>query len=361
MSSKEHKIFILYSIFVLFFIFLTTKYLNLYEIIHVAGQMDAISYTEISNSAPDLPKNNDIIIKHVAQRFLIPYLAGSISNFLNIDSFLIFKFFTQVFIFVFWCLVFFYVKNQKFNIRESVIFFSLLFLNPYIIRNHVFNPVQAHDLLFFSITLILSYLIINNKNRWLIFFGSVGIFLRQTAVALFIGSFLILLKKKRFIECFFLSILFLFFLFFISLIADIISPHNFSFKYAYGIIFYDFSQIEKLIRFLGLPIISFFPLGIFILSKIKKNIDKDKFLILTFICLMMIAQPILAGPDGSLRNIVRISTLCYPIIVSLLFYRYDISKIINNNLIFFTYVAGLFIWSLHPTFSIFDFFGFLRF
>ena len=116
-----------------------------------------------------------------------------------------------------------------------------------------------------------------------------------------------------------------------------------------------------MIRFVALPIISFFPLGIFILSKIKKNIDKDKFLILTFMCLMMIAQPILAGPDGSLRNIVRISTLCYPIIVSLLFYRYDISKIINNNLIFITYIVGLFFWSLHPTFSIFDFFGFLRF
>ena len=62
-----------------------------------------------------------------------------------------------------------------------------------------------------------------------------------------------------------------------------VSVHYFNFKYAYGIIFYDFSQIEKLFRFLCLPLVSFFPLGIFIFSRRKDNTDKKKFINIAFL------------------------------------------------------------------------------
>lgn len=361
MIKKDNIIFYSFIVAVLTFLLTTTKYLSLHDIIHIAGQMDVISYTEISKYSPFLPTDNEVIIKHIAQRFFIPYLAGIISYYTSIDLFLIFKFFTFIFIIFFIFIILYYTNKNKFNTKEKILFFSLLFLNPYIVRHHIFQPVQAHDMLFFCIGLIISFLIINNNNKSIIFFGFFPIFLRQTAIAIFVGSLLFLLKNKKYLYGIILSVLFFLSLKFISLISDMVSVHNFNFKYAYGIIFYDFSQIEKLFRFLCLPLVSFFPLGIFIFSRRKDNTDKKNSLILLFICLMMIGQPILAGPDGSLRNVVRITTLCYPILVSLLFYNFNLNNFLSKNFLYICFIIGLFLWSLHPTFSIFSFFSFLRF
>ena len=376
MIKKLDKIYLFYVISVIIFLFLTTKYLDLEELINSAGQMDIISYTEISKFYPSLPNNSEIIVKHIAQRFFIPYFAGLISFHLNLDLFTVYKIAFAIT---------FYVNRSDFSLKEKILFFSLLFLNPYIVRHHIFQPVQAHDLIFFLITLTISYLIINKKYNWIIFFGTIPLFLRQTSIALFIGSLIILFINKKYIQAFlcfilffiiiyvkkkskstyrkkpFLKILFFIIINYISYVSNIISPQNFNFKYAYGIILYDFSEVERLLRFLALPIISFFPLGIFLFSKKKNGINNKNVLIMLFICLMMIGQPILAGPDGSLRNVVRIATLCYPILVSLLFYKFDITKVLNNNLIFYSFVIGLFLWSFHPTFSIISFFGILRF
>ena len=92
MIKKDNKIFFLFIIFVLLFLFSTTKYLSLFDIIYTAGQMDVISYTEISKHAPSLPYNSEIIIKHIAQRFLVPYIAGSIAYYTQIEIFTVFKF-----------------------------------------------------------------------------------------------------------------------------------------------------------------------------------------------------------------------------------------------------------------------------
>ena len=91
MFNKENKIFLLYIVFVLIFLVSTTNYLSQSDIINVAGQMDVLSYTEISKYAPSLPSENTIILKHIAQRFFIPYLAGLISYYTNVELFLIFK------------------------------------------------------------------------------------------------------------------------------------------------------------------------------------------------------------------------------------------------------------------------------
>ena len=53
---------------------------------------------------------------------------------------------------------------------------------------------------------------------------------------------------------------------------------------------------------------------------------------------MMIAQPILGGPENSGRNVVRIATLCYPILLVGIFYLYNFSSILKNNLIFYSLI-----------------------
>ena len=85
MNKSEKKIYILFSFISLVFIIFTTNYLSLFDIIYEANQTDAISYSEIAKKSPNINLDSDIIIQHVAQRFLIPYTIGFIANFLNID------------------------------------------------------------------------------------------------------------------------------------------------------------------------------------------------------------------------------------------------------------------------------------
>ena len=140
-----------------------------------------------------------------------------------------------------------------------------------------------------------------------------------------------------------------------------ISTDDFPINLAYQLIFFDFTQIDKLIRFLLLPLVSFFPLFIVFFGKIKKRIDNHNAFIILFVCIMMVGQPILGGPEGSVNNVGRIANLCYPILTIFCFYVFSFKKILKNKYLYICIIMGLFAWSLHPTFSIFDIFGFLRF
>ena len=108
-------------------------------------------------------KENSIIIKHVGQRFLIPYIIGSTAYFLNIEYFIIFKIVTFVSILIYIFLINLIVIKFNLKCKESILFFSLLFLNPYIIRYQIFNPLQAHDILFFCLSLAFVLTIIQKK------------------------------------------------------------------------------------------------------------------------------------------------------------------------------------------------------
>ena len=198
MNKSDYKIYYSYLAISFIFIVVTTDYLSLYDIIHVANQMDVISYNEIATNAPSLPNPNSdtTIIQNVAQRFLIPYVAGSIAHFLDIDLFLIFKLLTFIFIFFYVYLINLLIKKLNFNLKVSILFFSILFLNPYLVRYHIFQPVQAHDMLFFCLGLIFSITIIN-KNYFINLLATVvSIYLRQTSVALLIGSSILILINK---------------------------------------------------------------------------------------------------------------------------------------------------------------------
>jgi hypothetical protein len=150
-------------------------------------------------------------------------------------------------------------------------------------------------------------------------------------------------------------------LFVVIKIGQSISNDNFPINLAYGIINYDFTQIEKLIKFILLAFFPFLPLTVILFGKINKNIEISTSLILLFVCAMMIGQPILGGPDGSVNNVGRIANLCYPIITMFCFYNFNFNKFVSNNYLFYPFIIGLYFWSLHPTYSLFKFFGILRF
>ena len=68
MNKFETKIYYIYILICFSFILLTTKYIDLYDITHVANQMDAISYFEIAKNAPLIPKENPVIMYTVEQK-----------------------------------------------------------------------------------------------------------------------------------------------------------------------------------------------------------------------------------------------------------------------------------------------------
>jgi len=361
MNKSETKIYYLYIAISFIFIVATTNYLSLFDIIHVANQMDVISYSEIAMNAPSLTRDSDLVIQHVAQRFLIPYIVGSIAHFFNVEFFLIFKLFTFILIFFYIFLINLVIKKFNLNLKISILFFSILFLNPYIVRYHIFQPVQAHDMLFFCLGLVFSLSIIYNNYFINLLTTIATIYLRQTSIALLIGSSIFLLINKRIKIFIILLALSLLSLFFIIKIGQEISVRPFPIQLAFGIISYDFSQIERLIKFLLLGIMPFAPLTVVLFGKINKNINIPSAITILFVCVMIIGQPILAGPNGSLNNVGRIANLCFPILACFCFYIWNFEKFVNKNYLFYSFIVGMFLWSLHPTFSIFKTFGVFRF
>ena len=349
-----------YFLFSILFIIVSTNYLSLEDIINSANQTDVISYSEIAKIAPELPKDSKIIIQHVAQRFLIHYIVGSIADFTSVNFFVIYKIINFIFVLLYIYLIFFLSKTLKLNCKEQILFFSILFFNPYIVRYHLFNPAQAHDMLFFSFGLIFAYSIICKKYIFNLIITILSIFLRQTSIALFLGTSINLLINKK-IKLFFLLLIFYFLsLVLIIFIGKKISINVFPTHLVYKIFFYDFNQIEKLIKFILLGIFPFVPLAISIWGRLN-NFNYNTAFILLIVCLMIIGQPILGGPDGSVNNVGRIANLCYPILTVLVFYVLNFKRFVNCKFLFYSFIVFMFFWSLHPTFSIFEYFGIFRF
>jgi hypothetical protein len=365
MPRNNILILFLYMLGCILFLIATTKYLTDYDLVNIAGQKDIEQYYLIAEISPKLPENNENILAHVSSRFAVPYIAGIIKNIFSLEIFDAFRYLNFFFLTLFLIILLHFLNSVTFSFKERIIFLSLLCLNPYIIRQHLFQPVQAHDLFFFSLTIIFAKGIIQNKFSLILFSTLLMIFIRQTSLAFFIGGmiYLIFNNKKNYKNILIFFILFLLIFKIVSMVGNTISPQRFNMNYAYGIFNYDFGQYKKLIKFFFLPFISFFPLVILMaggLKKIKNNNWKIT-LVFFIIIALMIAQPILGGPDWTQRNVIRIATLSYVIASLFIFLCFDINKLFKNNYFLFIFLLGLFIWSLHPLYSVFTFFNFLRF
>jgi len=356
---------IIYFFFSTVFIIFTTNYLSEYQLINVFGQKDIEHYYLIANEAPLLPKNQENIMAHVSSRFTIPYTVGILSNFSGLDLFNTYKIMNIIF-FLFFLYVFYsFLESTNFSLQEKFLFFSLIFLNPYIIRYHVFNPVQTHDLLFFSLSLIFARGLIEKKFILILLSCLMMILIRQTSVAFLIGGliYLILDNNKNFKNIIIFILLFVITFKIISIIGNSISTQKFDLRYAYGILSYDFSKIKELIKFLLLPLINFFPLIILMFLGLKKKSEINFQIALSclIISILMIGQPILAGPEWTQRNIMRITSLSFVISTFFIFSTFNIYKLFRFKYFFYFFLTGLFAWSLHPLYSISNFFKFLRF
>ena len=96
------------------------------------------------------------------------------------------------------------------------------------------------------------------------------------------------------------------------------------------------SQIlTNYLNFFYYHLLLFFHFLFFFIGSKKKDIDNKIAYTLLFSCLLMIGQPIAAGPDGSLGNVVRIANLCFPILTLVIFYIFDFSNFLKKIKLFF--------------------------
>ena len=124
-------------------------------------------------------------------------------------------------------------------------------------------------------------------------------------------------------------------------------------------IFLENRSFKELVLFFIWPFLSFGPLILYVFLylrpdqiKAKKNVDLNYFIL--FFSALILLQPILQGLEVSGRNIIRLSNFSFiPLLILAQINSINIKKNILIKNIFFIII--LFIWSSHPTFSIFSF------
>ena len=320
MSLKHKKFYLIYILWLLLFIFFTNQYYNFNEIVSI-NQLDSVSYMSIAISAPDYSSEN--MPYHHAQRVFFPYLVGQLSNIFDIDVIVSFRLVSFFLIFITIFLHFLITKKLKTDFYVSIISISLLILNPYLIRYFIAVPTMISDTTFIlSLYLFLFGLI--HKNNSTLFAVFLGLISRQNGIFIFIAyvidKFFVLKYKAIRDKSIILSILILLI---VSLTANNyaskVSTSSFDFGHAYGIFewFLTDWNLANFLKWTVLPLYSYFPITIIFLFFFKlkdydRNILKD-YIILIFIFLSIIGVSYLPGPEMADRNIIRQTSLAYPI------------------------------------------------
>lgn len=377
---KENKIskYQFYSFFIILYlvIYVTNNHFTFQESL-IFGGADGLSYYNISKDAPLITEQKITPIH--SERFIFPYLIGLLSKILNIEIFIMYKFFVMVVLLLININLFNIFKILKLEKDSIFIFLILVNFNPYISRYYIAIPTIINDLiLILGFTIIIKNLISIKKNHFSTFRGFFLSFAsRQTSIALVLSYLITFFLTKNRIFNKKLEIIILASFVIILILSFYYSSHTFdqvserAKLYSlntrlFGLFLQNLPFVEKII-FLILPFLSFGPILIYIFlnRKIKINfkdvINSSAFIFLGLLILIVILQPILSGPDITGRNIIRLTTLSYiPLLVLLIL----VSNQRNTNFKFLFCFFGTilaFLHSLHPTFSRFSYFDFLRF
>ena len=346
--------------FLIVFVIITNNYFGENEINPSATS--SRYYLDIAKAFPNVVNFDNFIQSYIhAERFLISYLIGFVNNLTNIKIFNLFCIFTYLLIIIFLILNF-KILNLLTNKNDNkILFFSLLILNPYIIRYFLSNPVMLNDLIFITAISLLYYSFLKKKNYLFYISIIIAVISRQTSFiiifALLITFFLPI--KKEFIDL--KKILFSLFIVLISYsmsqyylnLSKLDQFYNINIL---GLFYYFQNNLDYLIllKFFLYPLLSFGPLIILIFIKfLSKEIyfklnEKNTFFII--LILGIIAQPILAGPLVAGKNIIRLSSYVYCLSIFLFCANLKEIKFYSKKIIFI-FILFLTLWSMHPTFS----------
>lgn len=360
--DKDIKILLYFIIFSFILILITNSYFDYADSI-IYGGSDGRYYIQISDSFPNFATNVDYI---KGERFLIPFLIGSLGHFFSIDNFLIYRFLS---IFLSIIFIFIFVKIiLKFNLDlfSKIISIGLIIFNPYLIRYFLAVPTSILDLIFIISSLII-LMGFYEKKFFLILLGlSLSLISRQNGI-MFLSAFIftkVFFKKKLFLsnyQLLYLIITFIFIYLLNTFYAINAAGSELKFvKNSYIItlvgIFIDQYNYKEFIQFILMPFISFGPLIVFILFKFfyAELIDykNETAIIIIISSILIIMIGFVGGPIVSGRNLIRLSNLSFPMILILINQICESKTILVFNrtkiillILFFAF------WSFHPTFS----------
>ena len=369
MINQNYKINSNYAVLILsilsfIYIFITNNYFSIEESF-IFGGGDGYSYLEIAKSSPYI---TEVSLQPIhTERFVVPYLIGFINKLILVDNYIIFRFLT---IFCLLTINYYLIKILFLcNLSLVNILFSILLinLNPYITRFYIANPLIINDLVFHIGVLLCVFSFFEKKKKYFFLGLIISIIARQSAVAILLSIiFLNVIKKgksfynKKDIFFSFIIILFIYLLGYLyssnTLQDD--TRYNQYYTTVFGI-FLENKSFNELLLFFIWPFLSFGPLILYLFlylksEKIKteKNTDLNYFIL--FFSALIILQPILQGLEVSGRNIIRLSNFAFiPLLILAQINFVNIKKNILIKNIFFIII--LFIWSSHPTYSIFSF------
>ena len=306
-NKIEITLIIIFSLFII----LTNNYFDLENVSPSAKS--SIYYFDIANSWPNEANfNNDIQGLIHAERFIIPYSLGFISNLVNIN--IINYAFLILFIIINYNILYVLLNNNS-----KIIFISLILFNPYIFRYFLANPLMLNDLIFFISVSLLALSLLKKKNYYFYIAIFLAIISRQSSyiiiLALIITFFFPL--KDKFID--YKKIIIALLILFMKIIITNYYTTKLDLTEFYDIaivglfIFLtDKFNFNELLKFISYPFLSYFPiimLSLFCFYKklIKLKID-EKSILLFILILGFFAQPLLAGPLIAGKNIIRLSS-----------------------------------------------------
>ena len=178
---------------------------------------------------------------------------------------------------------------------------------------------------------------------------------RQTGLFVFIGCIFYLCNHKMFKEIFYISCFFILVLCLSNFYAQNTSASGFNFKHLWGLFY---SILEKdifyTLKWSLLPLYGYIPILIYFCTrkKIFYNVIIIEKIILFFIFFATIGISYLAGPDMSVRNIIRQTVIVLPILSIFLMYYSESNNNKDNFLIYEKLLLFLiFISSFHPVYS----------
>ena len=358
--------FFLFLSFIL--VLLTNNYFSLEESFYF-GARDGEDYYIIAENFENIPYQK--LDYHKAWRFILPLIIGITAKTFNFDVYLTFSFFTLIACIS--SIIFFYLILKKLKIDNFHIYYLSLFLvfNPYLIRYFLALPTMINDIVFINSGLIILLGLLNGKKFFFYFGFLLALFTRQNSIFFLISIIIskLVFRNKSVIEI--KDIVFLIILTFILFLINnkfandhTIYNDTYSLVNRFHLFTFDYSLLDFLKYNLFLLVI-ILPIFFYLIFEKRlflfNNVKKELFLIISLIVVFMSSVAYVGGPLITGKNLLRLINLAYPLLLLSLIMLFDLKENRKFLIKFFFYFPIFFIWSLHPTYSIVNFFSFLKF
>lgn len=343
-GHKNNFLFISYFLLFVSIFILTNQYWSLTESVSY-GFPDYIIYDKIASCGKSLTLNTLINLKipeHFAERWIPNFIIGYISKITSIDVLFIFRFF----IFLIYFLIFYIIFSSDYKTKNKILYFIFITFNPYSFRCYIAGGYNINDCLFYFSVFLFIFSIIENKTS-LIFISIFFAIISKQTVIFFIPIIFLFYKKKSITKLTCISSIM--FLIIMGIMLKISVIHLFkpmpssTLRHIYALFTWPFENPKLTHLYLFFSRIIFFLLLLSPLLFFNILSFKNKTLI--FSSILIVLQPILAGPAITADGGIRLYVFALP----LLFYPILNCQISNKH--FFIVIIINLIISLHHNYT----------